>query len=79
MQDPDLKQIVYETILDLATDYKLNGLEKPRQLTILREPFSVENQILTPTMKVKRNVAKALFHKDINAMYEAPRMKANKR
>ena len=32
-------------------------------------PFSVENHLLTPTFKLKRNVAAKFFEKEIAAMY----------
>jgi len=42
----------------LAVEAKFNSLEKPCQLMLLKEPFTIENEFLTPTMKMKRNVAK---------------------
>ena len=45
----------------LANENKLNGLEKPKQITLLEEPFSAENGLFTPTMKLKRNIAKDHF------------------
>ena len=35
-----------------------------------KERFSLENQIITPTMKIKRHVAKKIFEEEINKMYE---------
>ena len=51
-----------------------NSLEKPKQITVLREQFSVENGLLTPTMKVKRNIAKIQFKEQIDKMYSMPVM-----
>ena len=58
MEDKDFKQLVFESIVKLGSANAFNSLEKPKQITVLREAFSVENGLLTPTMKVKRNVAK---------------------
>lgn len=58
-------------LLKLATERKLNGLEKPKDIYIAGEPFSVENDILTPTFKLKRNVGKVVYEAQINALYEA--------
>ena len=35
------------------------------------EPFSIENDLLTPTMKLKRNVAKERFKNEIADLYAA--------
>jgi long-chain acyl-CoA synthetase len=48
----------------------LSGLERPKAITLVREPFTIENNILTPTFKLKRNVAKEIFKDTIDKMYE---------
>lgn len=70
----DLKQIVLEDLCKLAKVNKLSGLEKPKQLALLSEPFSQDNDLLTPTQKLKRNVAKVHFKAQIDALYEMPVM-----
>ena len=57
----ELRPIVDADLKALATKNKLNSLEKPKQLILLTEPFSIENGILTPTMKIKRNIATEKF------------------
>jgi long-chain acyl-CoA synthetase len=46
------------------------GYEIPKAIYLSREPFTLENEILTPTMKLKRNVAQVHFEKEIAQMYE---------
>ena len=60
-EDPDYKKLVLDDMLRLAQENKLTGLEKPKEIFLEREPFSVENDILTPTFKLKRNVARKVF------------------
>lgn len=48
-------------IMRLSKEFGLNGLEKPKGLYLQMEPYSVENGLLTPTMKLKRNIAKKQF------------------
>ena len=55
-QDPDFKKVIMEEIASLGTLRKLNSLEKPKEIFIATDPFSVENDILTPTFKLKRNI-----------------------
>ena len=38
------------------------------------DPFTIESDILTPTMKLKRNIAKDRFKDQITKMYEAKAM-----
>jgi len=39
----------------------LSGLERVRKVHIIDYPFTVENDLMTPTFKVKRNQAKKIF------------------
>jgi long-chain acyl-CoA synthetase len=66
----DFKQTVYDDLMVLANSNKLNSLEKPKQITLLSEPFTTESDLLTPTMKLKRNIAKKMFQEQIDSMYE---------
>jgi long-chain acyl-CoA synthetase len=59
-----------DEIAALCKQHKLNSLEKPKDIYITMEPLSIENDCMTPTMKIKRNNAAALFKKQIDAMYE---------
>ena len=43
----------------------MNGLEKPKDLFLTADAFSVENEIFTPTFKLKRNVARKIYEKQI--------------
>ena len=58
-----------DDLLQLATQNKLSSLEKPKDIHLHPEEFSVDNNILTPTFKLKRNVAGKEFEEQINAMY----------
>jgi long-chain acyl-CoA synthetase len=52
-----------------AKEHSLTSLEKIKAVYLSREPFTVDNNIVTPTMKTKRNVAKAYFKDAIDKMY----------
>ena len=49
---------------------KLSGLERPKDIYITADPFSIENNILTPTFKLKRNVGRDVYKSQIDHMYE---------
>ena len=56
-------------LTELGTQKKLNSLEKPKSLFLTLDPFTVENDLLTTTSKLKRNIAKKYFEQQIKAMY----------
>ena len=48
-------------------------------MKLLAEPFSVENNMMTPTFKLKRNEAKIAFADEITRLYGEPVMKPTKK
>ena len=59
-----LEVAVHERTAELARH------ERPRELLILRGPFTVEGGELTPTLKVKRRVIVTRYAEEIEALYE---------
>ena len=49
--------------------HNLTSLEKIKDIHFFAEPFSVENNLITPTFKIKRNIAKVTFKDAIEKMY----------
>ena len=47
----------------------LSSLEKVRRFAVLSEPFSVENGMMTPTMKIRRHKIKAAYGDLLEALY----------
>lgn len=67
--DPRAKAAVLAEMDVVAREAQLRGFEYAKAVTLVAEPFSVENGLLTPTFKVKRPQAKAYFAKEISNMY----------
>jgi long-chain acyl-CoA synthetase len=67
---------VFESIKVLIKEHKLNSLERPGQIMLLREGFSIENNMLTPTMKMKRIELKKKYEAEIIALYAKPALNA---
>ena len=61
LNSAELKQQILKDMDAKAKEYGLNSLEKVKALHLTAEPFSVENDIITPTFKIKRNIAKKVF------------------
>ncbi|XP_076951084.1 long chain acyl-CoA synthetase 7, peroxisomal-like [Bidens hawaiensis] len=67
--DPRAKAAVLAEMDAVAREAQLRGFEFAKAVTLVPEPFTVENGLLTPTFKVKRPQAKAYFAKEISNMY----------
>ena len=69
-EDKDLKGEIIKEMDIHGRNNGLKGFELPKKIYLFKERFSIENQIITPTMKIKRHVAKQIFEEEINKMYE---------
>lgn len=48
------------------------GYERPRDILVLAEDFTIENGLLTPTLKLRRNEVIARYRPQIEALYARP-------
>ena len=48
----------------------LKGFELPKKLRLINEGFSVENNLMTPTLKLKQNNIRAKYKDELKKMYE---------
>jgi len=67
--DPRAKAAVLADMDAVGREAQLRGFEFAKAVTLVAEPFSLENGLLTPTFKIKRPQAKAYFVKAISDMY----------
>ncbi|KAJ1833018.1 medium-chain fatty acid-CoA ligase faa2 [Coemansia sp. RSA 2703] len=59
-----------ERLAALGRKAKLQGYEILKAIKVEHRPFDVEtNCLLTPTMKLRRNIAAEYYRPDIDAMY----------
>ena len=47
----------------------LKGFEMVKQIYITSEPFTIENNLLTPTLKIKSNEVRKKYANEIAEMY----------
>jgi len=64
--DPAMKKAILEDMKALAKENGFNSVETPRDIFVTDNAFTVENDCVTPTFKMKRNGVQALFQKDID-------------
>lgn len=61
VESAEFNKVVMDDIIRLAADNKLSSLEKPKSIHLTLDAFTIENDIITPTFKLKRNVAKKVY------------------
>jgi len=71
LSDPAFKAEVTEemTALLKETNKGLADYEQMKMLVIAKEPWSIDNGCLTPTMKIKRTKIEALVEPDLDKWY----------
>ena len=69
-ENNELKDEIMKDIREIGKQYDLKGFEIPRAIYLSSEPFTVENNILSPTLKIKTNIAKKIYAKEIETMYQ---------
>ena len=67
--DPRARAAVLADMDALGREAQLRGFEFAKAVTLVLEPFTMENGLLTPTFKIKRPRAKEYFSKAISNMY----------
>ena len=53
---------------------KLEKHEKIHNIIIVKEEWTIENNLLTPTMKIKRNAIEKIYKSNYVAWYEGDRV-----
>jgi long-chain acyl-CoA synthetase len=66
--DQAVKDLIGKELEARARDFK--GYEKPKAFQLIREDFTVENGLLTPSLKVKRKLVLDRYQSAIDALYE---------
>lgn len=67
--DPRTRNAVLADMDNAGREAQLRGFEFARAVTLVPEPFTLENGLLTPTFKIKRPQAKEYFADTISKMY----------
>ncbi|KAF9543684.1 hypothetical protein EC957_000539 [Mortierella hygrophila] len=76
--DPKLLKVVLQELNKVAKDIGLRGFEIPKAILIEPEAFTVENDKMTPTFKIKRQPIVQEYRERFNALYAELRSKESK-
>jgi long-chain acyl-CoA synthetase len=66
-EDPAFLKAISAAVDRVNAD--LSTIEKVRRFILADEPFSVDNQQMTPSIKIRRHVIKALYGERLDALY----------
>ena len=67
--DPDLIKDILKEIDTYSRKNDIKGFEIIKKVYLSKEPFTIDNNLLTTTMKIRRHAAKKYFLKEIENMY----------
>ncbi|CAF3816079.1 unnamed protein product, partial [Rotaria sp. Silwood1] len=66
----EIKDLIFNDIKELEKSNQLKGFKMAKDIYLHLKQFSVENNLLTPTMKSKRPELAKYFEKQIDEMYK---------
>ena len=72
LANEDLKKAVLEEMEAKAKELKLTSLEKIKHIHFTTTMFTVDNDLVTPTFKLKRHNARKFFAKELTELYAEP-------
>jgi long-chain acyl-CoA synthetase len=67
VDDPEFQQAIGAAIDRVNAG--LSVLERVRRFKLVTEPFTIANELLTPSLKIRRHKIKALYGKDLEDLY----------
>ncbi|KAF3765824.1 acetyl-CoA synthetase-like protein [Cryphonectria parasitica EP155] len=68
--DPQVRKAFLKQLDDIGRKHKFNSYERVRNCYMDIEPFSIDNELFTPTLKIKRPQTAKAFKKQIDDMYD---------
>ncbi|KIW30055.1 uncharacterized protein PV07_05832 [Cladophialophora immunda] len=68
--DPKVKEAVLRDLDKCGRKKKFAGYERVKSFKLMLEPFTIENELLTPTLKLKRPVAVKRFRALLDDLYK---------
>ncbi|KAF9973208.1 hypothetical protein BGZ75_001242, partial [Mortierella antarctica] len=76
LSDPKLTQAVLQELIQAGKEIGL--FEIPKALLLESEPFTIENGLLTPTLKTRRHPVVQAYREQLTALYHEIRQKESK-
>uniref|UniRef100_A0A914Z758 AMP-dependent synthetase/ligase domain-containing protein n=1 Tax=Panagrolaimus superbus TaxID=310955 RepID=A0A914Z758_9BILA len=71
IKDPITNKFILADLQKMGKENKLNSIEQVKSIYLESQPFSVENGLLTPTLKSKRPQLRLKYKETIKDLYKA--------
>ncbi len=68
MNEKDIEKNVASSVK--TANESLSQIEKIRRYIIINEPFSTDNGMLTPTMKLRRHMINEVYGEQLDSLYK---------
>jgi long-chain acyl-CoA synthetase len=68
IQAPEVKELLSQEVIEASKVMK--NFERPRMFSLIHEPFTPDNQLLTPKMSLRRKNIMAVYGTLIEALYK---------
>jgi len=67
LNEPEIRKLFQEQLEHYGKDFK--SFERPQNFALLSEEWGIDNGLLTPTLKLKREVVEEQFKSQIESLY----------
>lgn len=67
LENPEVKKLIDEKISELQKDFA--HFERVNKYILISEPFTIENHLLTPTLKIRRQMILEKYEQEIEGLY----------
>lgn len=67
----EVRQAILKALTAFGKENDLKGFEQVKAIHLTLQEFTIDNDLLTPTFKLKREAARKVYAKEIEEMYNA--------
>ncbi|MCK5539612.1 MAG: long-chain fatty acid--CoA ligase [Deltaproteobacteria bacterium] len=70
LENPEIRAMLGRRIEKVQQEYDIPGYEQVKKFVVMNSEFTMDNNEVTPTLKLKRKIVTAKFQKELDALYE---------
>ena len=70
LENPEIRAMLGRRIEKVQEEHDIPGYEQVKKFVVMNSEFTMDNNEVTPTLKLKRKIVTAKFQKELDALYE---------